>query len=62
MVDKKQLDASPTQPTSVNQTADDGFGHYKDNKYETQLHIEVQRLRKVLDADFKNQRIVDLEN
>ena len=53
MVEKKP-DASPTQSPSVNQTADDGFGHYKDNKYESQLHTEVQRLRKVLDADFKN--------
>ena len=61
MVEKKDIVPSHLTP-AAGETADDGFGHYKDNKYETQLHTEVVRLRKVLDADFKNQRIVDLEN
>ena len=39
-----------------------GFHHYEDNSYEKQLNLEVANLRHMLNADFKNQRIVDLEN
>ena len=36
--------------------------HYNDLDYQLRLHTEVKELRGVLEADFKNQRIIDLEN
>ena len=36
--------------------------HYQDFDYYRRLHEEVKELRGVLEADFKNQRIIDLEN
>ena len=36
--------------------------HYADFEYQKELQNEVGQLQKMLDADFKNQRIVDLEN
>ena len=38
------------------------FGHYEDFTYQQALKVEVDQMRKLLDADFKNQRIIDLEN
>lgn len=48
--------------TAANTQDQSLFQHYNDNDYERQLHAEVDRLREMLDADFKNQRIIDLEN
>lgn len=48
--------------TAANTQDQSLFQHYNDNDYERQLHAEVDRLRDMLDADFKNQRIIDLEN
>lgn len=36
--------------------------HYQDFEYHKSLHAEVEMLRQMLESDFKNQRIVDLEN
>lgn len=36
--------------------------HYGDHDYKSKLQLEVNQLRILLEADFKNQRIVDLEN
>ena len=38
------------------------LNHYTDYDYFKMLQTEVDQLRMVLEADFKNQRIVDLEN
>ena len=38
------------------------FKHYDDHEYTKTLQTEVTQLRLLLEADFKNQRIVDLEN
>ena len=48
--------------TAANTQDQSLFQHYNDNDYERQLHAEVDRLREMLEADFKNQRIIDLEN
>ena len=40
----------------------DRLDHYSDFDYARTLKAEVDNLRLLLDADFKNQRIVDLEN
>lgn len=46
----------------MSKTGKVNFGHYEDTSYEHQIHQEVLQLRQLLDSDFKNQRIVDLEN
>ena len=38
------------------------IGHYGDFNYHKILQAEVDQLRKLLEADFKNQRIIDIEN
>lgn len=39
-----------------------GFEHYNDSEFQRNLHGEVESLRLLLESDFKNQRIIDLEN
>ena len=39
-----------------------GHKHYGDYEVQASLRLEVDALRAILEADFKNQRIVDLEN
>ena len=51
----KKLMASTSQPKYE-------LNHYTDYDYYRMLQTEVDQLRMVLEADFKNQRIVDLEN
>lgn len=47
---------------SASKTSDLNFQHYEDSEYAKQLSKEVEQLRLLLDSDFKNQRIIDLEN
>ena len=46
----------------ANVTRPAGFEHYNDNEFQRLLHADVKGLRGLLESDFKNQRIVDLEN
>ena len=55
------METDPT-PQKTGRGKQASFNHYGDYDYQKNLHAEVEQLRKLLDTDFKNQRIVDLEN
>ena len=38
------------------------FQHLHNDDYHRKLQLEVNQIRQMLEADFKNQRIIDLEN